>query len=443
MKIFKKILLILFLCLTIFISVMAYINLPKLNIITGYSAKMMNSSVFVAHRDADFTDSTDVNMNLIRLANDEVDFKTKSTEATVYGLKNRKAVYREGLGSVLINEKYDADKVFPKPKRSRITDTIPFPYGNGEPKDSIFENIDYQSLNRAIEKTFDSVSKTRSVLVAYNDHIVAEKNAAGFNEKSLHLGWSMTKSLLGAFYGVLSYQGKIDIHNKIPVKEWKNDERAQITLNNLLQMSSGLEWDEDYTKISDATKMLFLESDMSRSQLLKPLIHKPDEVFYYSSGTTNLLSGILRKQFSTHKAYLDFIYTDFIDKIGMNSVLLEADMAGNYVASSYAWATTRDWAKLGLVYLHKGNWNGTQVFAPEWVDYSTTPAKSSNGRYGAHIWLNQNEYYPDLPKDIYSANGFQGQRVFVFPSHNLVVVRMGLAKIDFNIFLKEILDAID
>lgn len=429
-------------CLVIFISIMAYVNLPKLNIVAGYSAKMMNSSVFLAQRDLVYTDSVDVNFDLISLADDEINLKNKTSEASVYGLKKRKAIYRDGLGSVLINDEYDVNQVFPKPKRFKVTDTIPFPYGNGVPKDSIFENINYKHLNEVVKNAFDSVSKTRSVLVIYKDHIIAEKNAQGFNESSLHLGWSMTKSLLGTFYGVLSYQGKIDVNDKISVEEWEKDERSQITLNNLLQMSSGLEWEEDYTKISDVTKMLFLEQDMSKPQLLKPLIHTPGEVFNYSSGTSNMLSGILRNQFKSHKAYLDFVYTDFIDKIGMNSAIMEADMAGNFVASSYGWATTRDWAKWGLVYLHRGNWNGTQIFAPEWVDYATASASSSEGEYGAHIWLNKNGYMPDVPKNIFSANGFQGQRVFVFPSHDLVVVRMGLAKMDFNIFLKEILGSI-
>jgi CubicO group peptidase (beta-lactamase class C family) len=152
-----------------------------------------------------------------------------------------------------------------------------------------------------------------------------------------------------------------------PCAEWKNDERSKITLNDLLHMNSGLEWEEDYTKISDVTKMLFQAEDMSQSQIDKPLVGKPNNTWNYSSGTTNLLSGILRKQFKTHQEYLDFWYNSLLDKIGMNSALIETDMAGNFVGSSYGWATTRDWAKFGLLYLHKGNWNGEQLFDESWV----------------------------------------------------------------------------
>lgn len=127
----------------------------------------------------------------------------------------------------------------------------------------------------------------------------------------------------------------------------------------------------------------------------------------------------------------------------MNSALIEADLESNYVGSSYGWANTRDWAKFGLLYLHKGNWNGDQIFDPSWAEYVSTPVKASKGRYGAQFWLNAEGYMPDVPKDVYYADGFQGQRVFIIPSHDMVVVRMGLDHLDFNSFLKGIIDAVD
>src|SRR5690606_23241756 len=292
----------------------------------------------------------------------------------------RIAIYRKGLGSVLLNDDYDSDIHYLQPKRSVASDTIPFPYGNGEPQDTIFSHIDYKELNKVVESTFDSISKTRSVLVVYKDHIIAEKYAEGFNENSLLLGWSMTKSILSTLYGILQYEDKLDINDVTGLEEWKDDERKDITYNNLLHMSSGLEWEENYSKISDATKMLFLEADMSRSQLIKPLLAEPESVFIYSLVTSNLLSEILKREFKDQQSYLDFTYTHFLDKISMNSALIEADLESNYVGSSYSWANTRDWAKFGLLYLHKGNWNGDQIFDPSWAEYVSTPAKASKGR---------------------------------------------------------------
>ena len=207
-------------------------------------------------------------------------------------------------------------------------------------------------------------------------------------------------------------------------------------------MNSGLEWEEDYGKISDVTKMLFLEDDMSRSQLIKPAQFKPNTHWNYSSGTTNLLSGLLRKQFKNHQEYLDFWYSSLIDKIGMHSMIVEADLKGNYIGSSYAWATTRDWGKFGLLYLHKGNWNGEQLFNESWAKYVSTPTNTSDGQYGAQFWLNAGGAMPDVPKDVYYADGFQGQRVFIIPSHDLVVVRLGLDQMDFNTFLKEVIGSV-
>ena len=255
----------------------------------------------------------------------------------------------------------------------------------------------------------------------------------------------MTKSLTATYFGILQKQTNFDINKHLTFSEWQNDARKNISINDLLHMNSGLEWEEDYGKISDATKMLFQAEDMTKLQIDKKQVGKPNNTWNYSSGTTNLLSGILRKQFKTHQEYLDFWYSSLIDKIGMNSMIVEQDMAGNFVGSSYGWATTRDWAKFGLLYLHKGNWNGEQIFDESWAKYVSTPTNNSKGQYGAHFWLNAGGRYPDAPKDLYSANGFQGQRIFIFPSNDLVIVRMGLKEeegFDFNGFLREVLGSL-
>ena len=252
----------------------------------------------------------------------------------------------------------------------------------------------------------------------------------------------MTKSITSTMFGILQCQGKIDITKPAPIEAWKDDDRSAITINNLLQMNSGLEWEENYETICDVTRMLFQEEDMTQSQIDEPLIGKPNESWYYSSGTTNLLSGILRQQFDSHQGYLDFWYTDLIDKIGMHSMLIEADATGNYVGSSYGWASPRDWAKLGLLYLHEGDWNGEQIFSKEWYDYAVAPTNSSNGRYGAQIWLNAGGYLKDVPRDVFSFNGYQGQRVYICPSKELVVVRMGLRSMDFNALLRDVIDTV-
>ncbi|MDT8415388.1 MAG: serine hydrolase [Flavobacteriaceae bacterium] len=414
---------------------------PKLNILTGYSAKNMNSAVFLAHRNFAFADSTDNNFFPVSLAQDQMNFETKHTKASVWGLMKREAIYRDGVGSVLLINKEDENRSFLQPVRKHVDVDLPYPYGELPQKDTLFPEIDYSKLENAVADAFQPQNKTRVVLVIYKDQIIAEAYAPGFDKNSKILGWSMTKSLTATIYGILQSQGKLSVHNKVEIEVWQNDNRSNITLDNLLRMSSGLAWDENYFTMSDVTRMLYLEKDMSQVQIRKAQNHTPASYWNYSSGTSNLLSGYLKKYFATKQQYMDFWYTDFIDKIGMYSTVIETDLSNNYVGSSYAWATPRDWAKFGLLYLHRGRWNGEQIFEPEWVDYVTKPTEHSDGQYGAHFWLNAGKTYPNAPSDLYSANGFQGQHVFVVPSKDMVIVRMGLAEypnFDTNAFLGKI-----
>ncbi|SDQ75824.1 serine hydrolase domain-containing protein [Flagellimonas zhangzhouensis] len=426
MKLLKRVLLLLVLVL----GVVIYLNYPKLNIISGYAAKNVASGVYVAHRSAASMNQYDNSAPLVELAVTEVDESNESASSTVYGLMKRTAVYRDGLGAVLVNDDYNPDKMTLRPKRIQPLDTIPYPFGQAAPIDTILPEVDMGQINKALALAFSEpeIQKTRTLLILYKGHLIAEKYINGFDKDTPILGWSMTKSVMATLYGILERQGKLEMDWPAPIAEWKDDERKDITLNHLLRMQSGLAWEEDYTGISDVTRMLFLDSDMTLAQRNKKAIAKPTEIWNYSSGTSNLLSGILRQQFRSHQEYLDFPYSSLLDKIGMYSMVLEADIAGNYVGSSYSWATTRDWARFGQLYLDKGMWNGEQLFNPEWVDYITTPTLHSNGTYGAHFWLNAEWIYPDVPKDLFSCNGFEGQYVFVIPSKDLVVVRTGLAE---------------
>lgn len=446
MKKFFKIFAVLLLLVLVYLRIEIY---PQLDMITGFSSKSVTSGHFLDNRSLETIEQGDNDIDKIDWATNEINDTERFVTSKVYGLKERKAIYREGLGATLINDDFDISKPYNVPKRTKINTNLPFPYGNLDQKDTVFSNIDYVKLKAVVENAFDKKDqkdkRTRSVIVIYKNKIIAEKYADGFNKNSRILGWSMTKSITGTLFGILQKQGKFDIMKAAPIAEWATDERSKITTNDLLHMNSGLEWEEDYGKISDVTKMLFIEEDMTKSQINKPLIGKPNNTWNYSSGTTNLLSGILRKQFKTHQEYLDFWYTNLLDKIGMNSAIVETDMAGNFVGSSYGWATTRDWAKFGLLYLHKGNWNGEQIFDESWAKYVSTPTNTSNGQYGAQFWLNAGGRFPNAPKDMFYASGYQGQMVAIFPSHNLVIVRMGLKEdpeFDFNGLLSGVVSSL-
>lgn len=427
-----------------------YLNYPKLNIITGFAAKNVCSCIFEANRDPETVQTGDNNFNPVNYSKSKIDYENRAVTSTVFGLKPRTAVFSEGLGCTLLPEGIDkiSDARRP-PHRQQARIELPYPYGALPAKDSVFTDINYELLKAAVDNVFardEKEGNTRAVLVLYKDHLIAEKYTEGFTRDTKLLGWSMTKSITATIMGILEKQGRTSRDQNAIFPEWENDERRNITLNDLLQMNSALEWEEDYSKMSDVTRMLFLEKDMTAPQRSKPLVAKPGTVWNYSSGTSNLLSGFIRNQFSDHQEYLDFWYSQLIDRIGMYSMTLEADLEGNYVGSSYSWATTRDWAKFGLLYLRKGNWNGDQIIDGSWADYSATPVPGSNGEYGAHFWLNAGGKYPDAPRDLFSANGFQGQHVFIIPSRDMVIVRFGLTEhpvFDVNLFLKEIMDSVE
>ena len=415
--------------------VIIILNLPKLKLISGFTAKNLASSYFIAKRGVDYTNKNDNNGSLTKLAKSTIDVANKTAIATVFGLSKKKAIYRDGLGAVLINKDTVLTNSYLKPNRDFSPIQQPYPYGNLPPKKITFNNIDYKTLdsivsNCFIENHIDGIKNTRSILVLYKGKIIAEKYADGFDEHSLLQGWSMTKSLLTTCFGILEKEKKMNINQPISsFSEWQKDSRKNITTSQLLRMESGLEWEENYTKICDVTQMLFQDNDLTKRPLSKKQIHPAETVFNYSSGTSNILSALLRKQFNSHQEYLDFPYKKLIDKIGMHSMLMETDIVGNYVASSYSWATTRDWAKFGELMLNNGKWNNEQIVNKNWIKYICTPNKTSHGEYGGQWWLNSKMFMPNVPKDCFYADGFQGQRIFVIPSKDLVVVRFGITEV--------------
>lgn len=423
-----------------------YTQYPKLTIISGYTAKNMTSSVFVAGRSAESVVASDHASGLISLATEQVDPESESASSSVFGMQKRRAVYRKGLGAVLLPKDTEIPETYRTPERRQTPSPLPYPIGHGQPADTLFPEVDYEQLERGVDQAFANPDqqKTRTLAILYKNRLLTERYAEGFGPETPILGWSMTKSILATLYGILEYQGRLDLLDRPEIPQWKADARKEITYNDLLRMQSSLSWEEDYTRISDVTRMLFLSEDMTVPQIEKELVGPIGKTWYYSSGTSNLLSGLLRKHLKDDQAYLNFPYRELIDRIGMYTMVLETDLAGNFVGSSYGWASTRDWARFGLLYLNRGQWGQDQIFDPSWIDYVTRPTDNSEEDYGAHFWLNAGGKYPEAPSDMYMANGFEGQHVFIIPSKDLVIVRTGLAEdpdFDLNAFFREVLAA--
>ncbi|NNF36014.1 MAG: serine hydrolase [Saprospiraceae bacterium] len=443
----KKILLVLLVLLIIgFFAFRSTIG-PQLPIVSGYAAKKMCSCTFISERGQESIQNEDLGISPLNLTNTEIDFENKKVTTSIFGMAERTAEYRGRLGCVLLKGKDDYNIQLDIPK-VKLNPSAYWPYGPREIRDAV-EGVDYEALDIAIKNAFDPSMnidsiRTRAVVVIYKDTLVGELYANGYGEETELLGWSMTKSVTSALIGILSKEGRLSINDKNLFPHW-DDGRANITINDLLQMQSGLKFDEVYDEISDATTMLFMSEDIVSTASYQPLLHKPGTHWSYSSGTSNIISGLIRTKFEKHEDYLKFPHEALFNKIGMQSAHLEIDESGNYIGSSYCYATPRDWAKFGMLYLNDGIWGNERILPEGWVDYSRKAAENSDGIYGGHFWQNHNRVaYPDVPEDLYSCNGHEGQFVFIIPSYDAVIVRMGLSEsFDINNFLKEVLDALE
>ena len=247
----------------------------------------------------------------------------------------------------------------------------------------------------------------------------------------------MAKSVTAFITGILVKDGKLDPMAPAPVPQWRekeDDPRAAITLDQLLRMSSGLKFNETYSANTDVTQMLSNEEDAGGFAASMPLEGEPDTIWSYSSGTTNIIAGINRRAVGdTLQAAYEHSQRRLFRPLGVRSAVIETDANGTFIGSSYMYASARDWARLGQLCLQDGVWEGERILPEGWIEYVTTPTKTEPlNMYGAQFWLNRNpndpeakRLFPSLPEDAYYFGGFQGQRVLVIPSKDLVITRFG------------------
>ncbi len=425
-------------------------------ILSGFGSKVMCSAVFDAGRNENQVRDQDLSAYMMKLGDFKVNYADSSVTGSVFGLAKRKAIYREGLGATLVSQLSEQEirsqQMNLAVKPAVFTDTIPWPLGD-KLTAAFPAAIDSARLQAAIQHIFvekDSLLpvRTRAVVVLYKGQLIAEHYAAGFTARTKLAGWSMTKTVTGALIGILVKQGKLSVNMPAPVPEWRNanDPRHSITIANLLQQRSGLDFEEVYSKSSDATRMLFRKADMGAYTASRPLKNLPGSVFYYSSGNSNILSRIIRQTLGD-SLYYRFPYTQLFYKLGMYSAVMEPDASGTFVGSSYMYATARDWARFGLFYLQDGVFNKERILPEGWVAQSTKAVSPDRRGYGYQVWLNTGsdtliKHYPAAPADMFYADGFESQLIFIIPSKNLVVVRLGLTQhnnFDGNKFLHDVL----
>jgi CubicO group peptidase (beta-lactamase class C family) len=412
-------------------AAVALVVAPLAVIGTAYKAKMLCSEVFVAHRrPADVVSELERDdLAIVRVVRTRVDSIGRTTTARIPGLIERRAVYRPAVGCALDlpsdrrpppvappgtmahRSELEVDTTLPAAVRDALAAAI----------DSAFAEPDPELPRR-----------TRAVVVLYRGRVVGERYADGFTAETPMIGWSMTKSVLSALVGVAVDRRLLTLESAPPLPGWKEpgDARRAISVADLLQMSSGLRFNESAASpSSDVLTMLFRSGDMAAFAANRELDERPGHRWQYTNGTTLLLSGALREVLGD-SAYLRFPREALFDPIGMTSAVLEADASGTFVGSSYLYATARDWARFGQLYLQRGVWEGRAVLPRSWIDYTRTPAPADSTRgYGAHFWLRTPAEYRgppvSVPADAYHAVGHEGQFVTIVPSRDVVIVRLG------------------
>jgi hypothetical protein len=409
---------------------------PLLNIGTGYATKHACSCHFLQGRELDEISEHDLNFSILGMV--KLETSGKEVRGSLLGLTDRRAVYREGVGCTLINDEKAPLVEVSGPELSSglpgsFTETGGSAAGAMTVKGAVVAGP--ASLTEALDFGMAPVSGggARGLVVMQNGNIIAERYAPGYDQNTPLLGWSMTKTLTAMVLGIrrppipahdttadAAFRYLVDASDLFP-EAWTDSARQLITVADLLHMNSGLSWNEGYGSLSDATIMLHEMPDMALYASAAPAVAPRNTVWNYSSGTTNIIAQLIDEDTSGQGFTSRFrqLFKDIAP-----SLLIEPSQVGLPVSSSYGWATARDWANLGQFMLQDGIWEGDTLLFPGWVDYLREPAVGSEGTYGAQTWLPGPDM-PSLPKDAFMMRGFQDQRVFIIPSRQLVIVRLG------------------
>ena len=414
-----------------------YLN-SLLPIITGYAAKNLASDVFVSGREPADVEALDLHFSFIKFTRNKVDFENKTVTSRFLWGKSV-AAYRDGYGVTLLRGKKAAElqaEKYPLAPEAEGPDCL-------EPGDSAL-TARLAPIAQALVDDHAYNGTPFAFVVLHEGKVVAERYREGLSARTRLLSWSMAKSFTNALAGIMYGDGLVDIFAPTGIPEWQGDARAAITLNDLMQMQSGLEWNEDYGNRSDVNLMLHRENDMGLYAIEKPLEHEPGTFWYYSSGSTNIVMRYLRGKFASDAEFLRYYRERLFTPLGIHNPVFEPDMSGTPVGSSYLYITAREFASFGQLYLDDGVFQGQRILPEGWVEYSVTPASASNDGYGSFFWLNKDKFWPDIPADMFNCQGHDGQEVFIIPSKDLVVVVLGYSPkpdrvVDWNALVRDII----
>ena len=392
---------------------------------TGIGSKLLCSARYVSgfSQQQSFDDLVQYSgiLGELTVKYDEVQ---KSVTTSLFGLSEKTANYIPNIGCAIDYSGFNQ-------RASLQTELVPASDEAWPAGDAVgTADSDMQGLLERMLAT-DNVEgfNTRAFLVAHRGKVIAEAYGQGADADTPLLGWSMAKSLMAVMLANLEYRGVLDLDAAPEFEPWQGDERAQIRIIDMLTMTDGLAFSEEYNPGDDATAMLFTKPSSSEFVLGKAALHAPGSRFNYSSGTANLLARIYFEKAGGNQGNYDAYMENIHQSLAFQNAIFEVDASGVFMGSSYLYASARDWARIGQLMLNGGTINGQRIMTEDWVSRATTPNTSENQKaYGYQWWLNRGNTelrWDDIPIGAYSAQGNRQQYLMVIPSLDLVIVRLG------------------
>lgn len=335
------------------------------------------------------------------------------------------AVARPGYGGILLGE-HAAPLFDPRPiARPRPDAGRPWPLG------AAVETLPPPpaSLAEALDGFFARSAGAYGLLIATPDRVLCERYSAFGGPDRATPSWSMTKAITCTLIGRLIHEGWLaSVYDPAPAPLWR-DPRAihrLITLDHLLRMRSGLGFpvrhEDGRTTLGFENSSVYQDAIDAFEAAQRSIVATiPGAVFRYINAGVNVLGAVIRDRIERRGLpYHQTVYALLADRLGMASYQHSADIAGNLIASGAGFATLRDYARLGVLYLQDGVWNGERLLPQGWADYALTPTHTGTS-YAACFRANGDRLFPDLPSDTAWASGASDQRIFILRRHRMTV----------------------
>ena len=407
------------------------------NGLAGY-AKILCSGVFVSGRSPEEVATGSAYFFMPRAEQDQVkwtiDRAGRAARASL-GATTREARYYGDQGCVIQHPSSPGIHFTPVEVKTTLPDAKSQPWPMGDRLDTpVTGDLDRATLDAAVDAAFaDPAAMTAAFLVVHKGRIVAERYAPGITADTQLESWSMGKSLAATLFGLLVKDGTYTLEQPAPVAIWRKpgDPRGAIRNIDLLRMSAGLKFLGNQEPGSDQTYpdhyYIYTGAiDAFEYSVTRPQEYPPNTDGRYRNSdplTVTYLAKVAVEKRGEN--FLTWPQRALFDRIGIRRQVLETDPYGNFLITGYDYGTARNWARLGLLYLQDGIWQGQRILPEGWATFVSTPAPAwKRPEYGGLFWLNRIGTW-NLPPDTYFAAGAGGQNTWIVPSKDLVIVRMG------------------